>query len=102
MVEDRGYLPGSSTDQKLNQAWNHSSIWYHTVLQFFNLQERQNYKYRVKMRCKSVEKYICIIYIKVNLQNFRLLQKEVNSKPLYKHKKGFAGYDVQVKLKPKV
>ena len=34
----------------------------------------------------------------MNLQNFRLLQKEVNSKPLNKHKKGFAGYDVQVKL----
>ena len=27
------------------------------------------------MRCKSVEKYICIIYIKMNLQNFRLLPK---------------------------
>ena len=34
----------------------------------------------------------------MNLQNFRLLQKEVNSKPLYKHKKGFAGYNAQVKL----
>ena len=43
MVEDKGYLPGSSTDQKLNQAWNHSSILYHTALQLFNLQERQNH-----------------------------------------------------------
>ena len=34
----------------------------------------------------------------MHLQNFQLLQIEVNNKPLYKHKKGFAGYDVQVKL----
>ena len=55
------------------------------------------------MRCKSVEKYICIIYIKVNLQNNLLLQTAVNSKPLYKQKKmGFAGHVVKVKLQSKV
>ena len=75
---------------------------YYTVLQFFNLQERQNHKYRVKMRCKSRKIDLYYIYIKVNLQNFRLLQTEVNCKPLYKHKKGFVGHEVQVKPKPKV
>ena len=51
-------------------------------------------------KCRKID-FHCI-YIKVNLQNFRLLQTEVNNKPLYKHKKGFAGHEVQVKLKPRV
>ena len=53
-------------------------------------------------RDAKVGKKICSIYIKVNLQKILLLQTEVNSKPLYKHKKGFAGHEVQVKPKPKV
>ena len=44
--------------------------------------KEESQKFKGKTRCKSVEKYICIIYIKVYLQNFQLLQKEVNSKPL--------------------
>ena len=59
-------------------------------------------RYRGKMKCKSVEKYSCIIYIKVYLQNFQLFQKEVNSKPLIIQKIGFAEHVVQAKLKSKV
>ena len=32
----------------------------------------------------------------MNLQKFQLLQTEVNNKPLYKQKMGFAGHEVQV------
>ena len=42
-------------------------------------------------KCRKIE--LCYIY-QGEFINFQILQKEVNNKPLYKHKKGFARYDV--------
>ena len=101
MEEDRGNYQGL---QLTKNSIRHGTILAFGIIQCHNfsifgkgktstIQGQKN----EMQKCREIGLYT--VYIKANLQNFRFLQNEVDSKAFSKKTKvGFAGHVVQVRL----